>query len=214
MCTTPKEGDNASRSLRSKQRESGARVRRPVHLVEHHLVIKLCWNLQYPVTLAVAFTCSVTTSGGQGASGLEPGLRCCTAVQWPHACRDRCALMSRYPPLLWLATSSAWLGSVQFGFHLGILNTCLVYTSRDLHVAEDRGGAVAVSALLVGAAIGAFCAGQIADTLGPRRASQWNTVPLMLGSLLSAIAPANHIGFGTMLLGQLPSEPSAMPECP
>ena len=110
--------------------------------------------------------------------------------------------MPRYPSLLWLATSSAWLGSVQFGFHLGILNTCLVYTSRDLHTAEDGGGALAVSALLVGAAIGAFVAGQIADALGPKRASHWNTSPLLLGSVLSAIAPANSLGLWTMLLGQ------------
>lgn len=110
--------------------------------------------------------------------------------------------MPQYPPLLWLATSSAWLGSVQFGFHLGILNTCLAYTSRDLRTTEDGGGAIAVSALLVGAAVGAFFAGQIADALGPRRASQWNTVPLLLGSLLSAIAPAETLGFYVMLLGQ------------
>lgn len=113
--------------------------------------------------------------------------------------------MPDYPPLLWVATSSAWLGSVQFGFHLGILNTCLTYISRDLDISEDRGGAVAVSALLIGAAIGAFLAGQLADALGPRRASQLNTVPLLLGSLISAVAPASPVGFWAILLGKLPT---------
>ena len=111
--------------------------------------------------------------------------------------------ISSQPALLWFAASCAWLGSVQFGFHLGILNTCLTYTSHDLHITENVGGAIAVSACLVGAAIGAFCAGQIADALGPKRALQLNNVPLLLGCVCSAIVPANRTGFWAMLLGKL-----------
>ena len=111
-------------------------------------------------------------------------------------------LVKQQQALLWFTASFAWLGSVQFGFHLGILNTCLSYTSDDLHVDENVGGAIAVSACLVGAAVGAFCAGQIADASGPKRALQLNNLPLLLGCVCSAIVPANAAGFWAMLLGK------------
>ncbi len=132
-----------------------------------------------------------------------------------------------YPFKLWFAATCAWLGSLQFGFHLvrvtrihcrqrfsvassakrssshaqGVLNTCLSYTSTDLGITEAKGGAVVTSVLLISAAVGGFFAGQVADAIGPRRALVWNTVPFFAGSLMSAIAPDGSTGFWAMLLG-------------
>ncbi len=131
-----------------------------------------------------------------------------------------------YPFKLWFAATCAWLGSLQFGFHLvrvaqvyteyrssvassarssshaqGVLNTCLSYTSTDLGITEAKGGAVVTSVLLVSAAVGGFFAGQVADAIGPRRALLWNNVPFFAGSLMSAIAPDGSTGFWAMLLG-------------
>ncbi|DBB09503.1 TPA: hypothetical protein ACH3X3_008063 [Trebouxia sp. C0006] len=107
-----------------------------------------------------------------------------------------------YPFKLWFAATCAWLGSLQFGFHLGVLNTCLSYTSTDLGITEAKGGAVVTSVLLISAAVGGFFAGQVADAIGPRRALVWNTVPFFAGSLMSAIAPDGSTGFWAMLLGR------------
>ncbi len=83
----------------------------------------------------------------------------------------------------------------------GVLNTCLSYTSEDLGITEAKGGAVITSVLLVGAAIGGFFAGQVADAIGPCRALLWNNAPLLAGSLLGAFAPHGSLGFCAMLLG-------------
>lgn len=139
---------------------------------------------------------------------------------------------AKYPLKLWLAATCAWLGSLQFGFHLvrdglakdayqhlnakspksrssthaqGVLNTCLTYTSKDLGITEAKGGAFITSVLLVGAATGGFLAGQVADAIGPCRALLYNNVPLLVGSLLSATAPHSATGFWAMLLGMFVS---------
>ena len=84
-----------------------------------------------------------------------------------------------------------------------VLNTCLSVTSNDLNVTEAGGGAVITSVLLVGAAVGGFFAGQVADAQGPCKTLQWNNVSLLVGSLLGAVAPRSVLGFWSMLLGPL-----------
>ena len=37
-----------------------------------------------------------------------------------------------YPAILWLSAGGALLGSLQFGYHLGVLNTALDQVARDL----------------------------------------------------------------------------------
>lgn len=82
-----------------------------------------------------------------------------------------------------------------------VLNTCLSVTSNDLNVSEAGGGAVITSVLLVGAAVGGFFAGQVADAQGPCRTLRWNNVSLLVGCLLGAFAPRSTLGFWSMLLG-------------
>ncbi len=73
------------------------------------------------------------------------------------------------------------------GYHIGVLNPSLHYVAHDLRFSEDAwGGALAVSALLVGATIGALFAGQLADKVGPKRALQLNNLPMIVGVAISA----------------------------
>lgn len=99
-----------------------------------------------------------------------------------------------YPALLYFSTAMALLGSVQFGFHVAVLNTSLDFVCDSLDIPAAR-GAVAVSAVLVGALIGSLGAGQLADRLGPKTATVLNALPLAFGSCLCAAAPSE-----TMLL--------------
>ena len=90
------------------------------------------------------------------------------------------------------------------GYHIGVLNTCLDYVAHDLHFSQTNTGAVVVSALLVGAALGSLMAGALADRLGPRTASVLNTLPLFAGITICAAAEQ----LWSMLLGkQLRSGP-------
>ena len=75
------------------------------------------------------------------------------------------------------------------GYHLGVLNTCLDFMAADLSFDVTKGGSVVVSAALIGAAVGALAAGQIADKIGPRRALIINNISLLAGSLLCAFSP-------------------------
>lgn len=75
------------------------------------------------------------------------------------------------------------------GYHLGVLNTCLDFMAADLSFDVTKGGSVVVSAALIGAAVGALAAGQIADKTGPRRALILNNTSLLAGSLLCAFSP-------------------------
>lgn len=102
-----------------------------------------------------------------------------------------------YPMWLWLSTAMALCGSIQFGYHLGVLNTCLEHVATDLKFSEAV-GAVVVSALLVGAAIGSLGAGGLADRLGPRTALLANNVPLLLGISLCGTAGS----LWTLLVGR------------
>lgn len=91
----------------------------------------------------------------------------------------------------------ALLGSLQFGFQIAILNTSLDPVRKSLDIKSSH-GAVVVSILLVGALFGSLGAGNVADKLGPKKATVLNTIPLALGSILSAAAPSEVL----LLLGR------------
>lgn len=102
-----------------------------------------------------------------------------------------------YPRTLWVSVTGALLGSLQFGYQIGILNTAQPYVVKELHYHNE---AVLSSAIVLGAAFGAITAGQIADGVGPRKAQLLNVIPFVLGVLLTAVAPVGYWGF---LLGRL-----------
>ncbi|KAL4547850.1 hypothetical protein Ndes2526B_g07072 [Nannochloris sp. 'desiccata'] len=92
----------------------------------------------------------------------------------------------------------ALLGSLQFGFQIAILNTSLDSVRESLNIPSSH-GAVVVSTLLVGALFGSLGAGNLADKLGPKKATVFNAIPLALGSILCATAPSEPL----LLLGRL-----------
>lgn len=104
-----------------------------------------------------------------------------------------------YPALLWTSTAFALLGSLSFGFQIAVLNTSLPAVAGDLGFDTDTRGALASSAVLVGALFGALGAGTLADTVGPKRATVLNALPLAAGSLLAAAATSQ----GALLAGRL-----------
>lgn len=104
--------------------------------------------------------------------------------------------MESFPALLWLSIAGAVLGSIQFGYHLGVLNTSGAHVEADLHTGQQ--GAALVAALLVGATLGSLAAGKAADRLGPRSASILNNALLLAGAAMGMSA----CSLGAMLAGR------------
>ncbi|PSC75287.1 plastidic glucose transporter 4-like isoform [Micractinium conductrix] len=97
-------------------------------------------------------------------------------------------MWSHYPALLWLSSGAALLGSVQFGFHIGVLNTCESYVEDGVGAGSGHGASL-VAFLLVGATAGSLVAGRAADWLGPRTAAILNNLLLLAGAGGAAVAP-------------------------
>ncbi|KAL3690142.1 hypothetical protein R1sor_016451 [Riccia sorocarpa] len=96
---------------------------------------------------------------------------------------------SGYGGSLYPAVGAACLGSLLFGYHLGVVNGALEYVSRDLAIAGNttlQGWVVSIT--LAGATIGSFTGGVLADKFGRTRCFQLDSVPLIVGALLSATA--------------------------
>lgn len=93
----------------------------------------------------------------------------------------------------------ATLTSVLFGYHVGVVNVPLQYIASDLGFAGSAliQGLV-VSICLVGAFIGCALGGSVADKYGRRRAFQLSTIPMICGSIASALSP----NVFSMLLGR------------
>ncbi|EFN59043.1 hypothetical protein CHLNCDRAFT_137750 [Chlorella variabilis] len=112
--------------------------------------------------------------------------------------------MLGWPPSLYLSAASSLLGSVLFGYHLGVLNTCQSHVEADLNTSHEGGGAAMVAGLLVGATLGSLLSGRLADRFGPRTASAMNTAALLAGAALSLGArqlPAMLLGRAVAGLG-------------
>lgn len=103
-----------------------------------------------------------------------------------------------YPFLLYYSTAATLLGSLQFGFQIAILNTCLESVRHSLRFPKAH-DAVVVSCVLLGALFGALGAGSLADKLGPKRATIVNTLPLALGSITAAFSSTELV----FILGRL-----------
>lgn len=93
----------------------------------------------------------------------------------------------------------ACLGAILFGYHLGVVNGALEYLAKDLGIATNTvlQGWV-VSSTLAGATIGSFTGGALADRFGCTRTFQLDSIPLIVGAILSATAQGVH----AMIIGR------------
>src|SRR4030081_1759654 len=81
------------------------------------------------------------------------------------------------------------LGGVLFGYDTGVISGALLFIPNDFKLTPFLQGAI-VAGLLLGAMIGAACAGRLSDRLGRRRLIIIAAVVFTVGSLLAAVAPS------------------------
>lgn len=103
-------------------------------------------------------------------------------------------------PGLLPSVATACLGAFLFGYHSAVINAPLSAIADDLGFAGDNvaKGAV-VSVLVAGGFLGGLGIGPLADQQGRRAALAATTIPLTIGTLISAGADS----FTTMMVGRL-----------
>ncbi|KAM7276173.1 hypothetical protein ACFE04_018039 [Oxalis oulophora] len=97
----------------------------------------------------------------------------------------------------------ASMANFLFGYHIGVMNGPIVSIARELGFEGNPilEGLV-VSIFIAGAFIGSVASGSIVDKLGCRRTFQIDTLPLIIGALISAHANSlNEILLGRFLVG-------------
>ena len=80
------------------------------------------------------------------------------------------------------------LGGLLFGYDTGVISGAILFINEDLALSATQSGLV-VSALLIGAMIGAGSSGPLSDALGRRRLILIAAVIFTVGALGAAIAP-------------------------
>ncbi|XP_039036957.1 probable plastidic glucose transporter 1 isoform X2 [Hibiscus syriacus] len=97
----------------------------------------------------------------------------------------------------------ASMSNFLFGYHIGVMNGPIISIARELGFEGDPilEGLV-VSIFIAGAFIGSISCGSMVDKLGCRRTFQIDTIPLILGAIVSAQAHSLHeILLGRFLVG-------------
>ena len=88
----------------------------------------------------------------------------------------------------------ATLGGLLFGYDTGVVNGALPFMAApdQLNLDPLQEGMV-VSALLVGAAVGSFCGGKLADYQGRKTNILWLSVIFFVSTLGCSLAPSFHV---------------------
>ena len=81
------------------------------------------------------------------------------------------------------------LGGVLFGYDTGVISGALLFIPNDFKLSPFLQGAI-VAGLLLGAMIGAACAGRLCDRLGRRKLIIIAAVVFTAGAILAALAPS------------------------
>ncbi|XVE78411.1 hypothetical protein DITRI_Ditri13aG0142800 [Diplodiscus trichospermus] len=98
---------------------------------------------------------------------------------------------------------TASMSNFLFGYHIGVMNGPIVSIARELGFEGDSilEGLV-VSIFIAGAFVGSISCGSLVDKLGCRRTFQIDTIPLILGAIVSAQAHSlDEILLGRFLVG-------------
>ncbi|KAL8030602.1 hypothetical protein ABFX02_14G296500 [Erythranthe guttata] len=107
----------------------------------------------------------------------------------------------------WLPTFphvlTASMSNFLFGYHIGVMNGPIVSIAKELGFEGNSFlEGLVVSIFIGGAFIGSISCGSIVDKLGCRRTFQLDTIPLILGAIVSAQAHSlDEILFGRFLVG-------------
>ena len=92
----------------------------------------------------------------------------------------------------YIVASIAGLGGLLFGYDTGVISGALLFLQPAFHLTSTT-SEITVSAVLIGAIIGAACGGKLADGIGRRTSLIVLGTVFAIGAILTALAP--NLGF-------------------
>lgn len=104
----------------------------------------------------------------------------------------------RYNFLVYFVAFISALGGLLFGYDTGVISGAILFIRRDFHLTNVQ-IEVIVSAILIGAIIGAVVAGALTDRFGRKRVIIGAAILFAIGGLISAFAPQ----MGTLIAGRI-----------
>jgi MFS transporter, sugar porter (SP) family len=105
---------------------------------------------------------------------------------------DSTAAPKRVQPIVYFIGFTAALAGLLFGLDIGVISGAEGFIQKDFKI-TDEAIQLIVSALLWGAACGALFSGVLSSRFGRRRTILISALNFILGSLLCALAPNEHI---------------------
>lgn len=90
-----------------------------------------------------------------------------------------------------IAIIAAFAG-ILFGYDTGVISGAILFIKRDLLLSPQMNGAV-VSAVLIGAFLGAIASGRLSDSIGRKKLLIFDAFLFAIGSILSALS--EQVGF-------------------
>src|SRR5579862_576937 len=85
------------------------------------------------------------------------------------------------------------LGGLLFGYDTGVVSGALLFVKKDFGGLSNFQQELVTSLLLVGAVVGALCAGRVADKIGRRPTVLITALVFIVGVLLAAFTPTYPI---------------------
>src|SRR5271170_5174841 len=89
---------------------------------------------------------------------------------------------------VYLAAAISALGGMLFGYDIGVISGAILFIQKDFSLSPGR-EEIVVSAVLLGALVGAAVGGVLADRLGRRRLLIMAAVVFGVGAIGAAVAP-------------------------
>jgi MFS family permease len=99
---------------------------------------------------------------------------------------------------VYVATGVAALGGLLFGYDTGVISGAILFIKQEFGLSPSM-QEIVVSAVLIGAIVGAAAAGTLADRFGRRRVIVAAAAIFALGALGTAFAPS----VGTLIAGRI-----------
>jgi MFS transporter, SP family, galactose:H+ symporter len=107
-------------------------------------------------------------------------------AQSSHQVENASKAFSTGPAILIAAIAA--LGGLLFGYDTGVVSGAELFFTKDFHLSAGS-EELAVSAVLIGAIVGAAFAGQLADAIGRRLSLIVLSIVFAIGAILTALAP-------------------------
>jgi major inositol transporter-like SP family MFS transporter len=98
----------------------------------------------------------------------------------------------RLPYSVYGYTLVASFSSFVYGYNTGIIAPAILFIPRTIPLTSLETGAI-VSLILVGAMLGSFFSGLIADAIGRRRTLAWNNILMLSAAVVAALGESSEL---------------------